>query len=88
MIIKVGEDDLSSLKSSPKWIAEHPARACVFGQAKETWAQLRTTYNGNFKGLVSGQLPPETEILDTLNSIYKRLLQVNWDIQQPLPPSS
>ena len=50
-------------------------------QPKNTWKQLKNTYNSGFKELVYGELPTENEILATLEIISKRLKKVEWNIK-------
>ncbi len=81
MIQKVGNDDVFSFKNNNKWLKEHPASALIFDKPKNTWEQLKNTYNGSFKELVYGELPTEIEILETLKIVSQRLTEINWKIE-------
>ena len=81
MLQKVGNDDIFSFKKNNEWLKEHPVSAVIFDQPKNTWEQLKNTYNASFKELVYGGLPTENEILATLEIISKRLKKVEWNIK-------
>jgi predicted nucleotidyltransferase component of viral defense system len=81
MLLKVGTDDLIGYKNNNSWIPEHPSTALIFDKPKETWAQLSSEYNGNFKDLVTGVLPPEDALVETLNQVAHRLKRINWQIK-------
>ncbi len=81
MLQKVGNDDVFSFKNNNEWLKQHPVSALIFDRPKFTWEQLKSTYNGNFKELVYGELPTENEILETLEIISKRLKKVEWNIK-------
>jgi predicted nucleotidyltransferase component of viral defense system len=73
MLIKVGNDDMIGYKNNNAWILEHPATALIFEKPQETWEQLHKEYNGNFKDLVTGELPLEGALIDTLKQVADRL---------------
>ena len=81
MLIKVGNDDMIGYKNNNDWIPEHPSTALIFDKPQETWGQLRTEYNGNFKDLVTGELPLENEVIKTLSTVHDRLREINWKIK-------
>ena len=81
MLRKVGNDDVFSFKNNNEWLKEHPVSAVIFNQPKNTWEQLKNTYNSSFKELVYGELPTENEILETLEIISNRLKKVEWNIK-------
>jgi len=80
MILKVGKDDMRGYKNNNDWIPIHPASSIIFDKSKETWRLLSPEYNGNFKDLVTGELPAEESIVKTLERIYTRLKAVEWKI--------
>jgi len=57
------------------------ATALIFQKPQETWEQLSSEYNGNFKDLVTGELPVEGELIETLNKIADRLIKIKWQIK-------
>ena len=81
MLIKVRNDDMIGYKNNNDWILEHPSTALIFDKPHETWRQLSAEYNGNFKDLVTGELPLENEIIKTLNDVKDRLRKINWKIK-------
>jgi predicted nucleotidyltransferase component of viral defense system len=81
MLLKVGQDDMIGYKNNNAWIPDHPSTALIFEKPQETWKKLSTEYNGNFKDLVTGELPQEKALIDTLNKIAARLKMVKWEIK-------
>ncbi|OQX81192.1 MAG: hypothetical protein B6D64_02285 [Bacteroidetes bacterium 4484_276] len=81
MLLKVGNDDVSSFKNNNNWLKKHPVTAIIFDKPESTWEQLKNTYNGNFKELVYGELPTDMEILVTLKTVSERLKKIKWKIK-------
>lgn len=81
MLIKVGNDDMIGYKNNNDWIPEHPSTALIFDKPQETWEQLSTAYNGDFKDLVTGELPAEGELIETLKQVAARLKKIEWNIK-------
>jgi len=81
MLIKVGNDDMIGYKNNNDWIPEHPSTAIIFDKPQETWKQLSTAYISNFKDLVTGKLPAEGELIETLNQVAVRLKKIEWNIK-------
>lgn len=81
MLLKVGRDDMIGYKNNNEWIPKHPSTALIFEKPQETWGKLSTEYNSNFKDLVTGELPPEEKLIQTLNTIADRLIKINWEIK-------
>jgi len=81
MLLKVGNDDMISYKNNNDWIPEHPSTAIIFDKPQETWAQLSTAYNGDFKDLVTGELPAEGELIKTLKQVADRLKKIEWNVK-------
>lgn len=81
MLIKVGNDDMIGYKNNNDWIPEHPATALIFDEPNETWQQMSSEYNTNFKELVTGELPAEGELIHTLKIVADRLKKVEWNIK-------
>jgi predicted nucleotidyltransferase component of viral defense system len=80
MLLKVGQDDKIGFKNNNEWISPHPATALLFEKPQETWEQLSSEYNSNFKDLVTGELPEEVDLIETLKRIAGRLTKVEWEI--------
>lgn len=80
MLNKVGQDDMLGYKNNNDWIPLHPSTALIFDKPSETWEQLSFEYNGNFKDLVTGILPSETALVETLKRIKERLKVIEWQV--------
>lgn len=81
MLIKVGNDDMIGYKNNNDWIPEHPSTAIIFDKPQETWEQLSAAYKGDFKDLVTGELPAEGELIETLEQVATRLKKMEWNIK-------
>lgn len=81
MLIKVGNDDIIGYRNNNDWILEHPSTAIIFDKPQETWEQLSTAYTGDFKDLVTGGLPEEAELIETLKQVAARLKKIEWNIK-------
>ena len=80
MLLKVASDDVKSYRNNNAWLSNHPQEAVLFSEIDHTWKQLRNTYNTGFKALVFGELPNETSIIDTLNTVVNRMKPIKWTI--------
>ena len=83
MLMKVGYDDLMGYKNNNDWIPEHSSTALIFDQPQATWGQLSSAYHGDFKDLVTGELPAEGALIETLKRVADRLKGVEWDMGSP-----
>jgi len=50
----------------------------IFSMPEETWDRIKNTYRTTFKDLVLGEMPIETDLIDTLKRIHDRLVKVKW----------
>lgn len=80
MLMRVAADDVKSFRNNNIWLENHPRRARIFSELESIWPKLRTSYTGNFRNLVYGEFPDETEIKKTLEQIKERLQLIGWDI--------
>lgn len=80
MLLKVANDDVSSFRNNNKWLNDHPNEAFIFKNLDNSWIELRSIYNGDFKNLVYGTLPKEEDILETLMMVRERLKTISWTI--------
>ncbi|WP_234445677.1 nucleotidyl transferase AbiEii/AbiGii toxin family protein [Carboxylicivirga marina] len=80
MLLKVANDDVTSFKNNNSWLVNHPKDALIFDKLEETWEELKTTYNGDFKKLVYAELPMDSDVLETLKGIKTRLAKVAWSV--------
>ena len=81
MLVKVGQDDMIGYKNNNSWIPDHPSTALIFEKPQETWEQLNAEYNGKFKDLVTGELPAEKALIESINKVADRLKRVRWEIK-------
>ena len=80
LLVRVGNDDVISFKNNNEWLKKHPKDAIIFKDPQGTWDKIKTPYNTTFKDLVIGDLPPEKDIVNTLQRIENRLQGIKWDI--------
>ncbi len=83
MLLKVANDDVISYRNNNQWLAYHPNEALIFKDPKDVWKELKSTYNGNFKNLLYGEIPKDKAMPDTLEKIKERLKAIVWDIKIP-----
>ena len=81
MLLKVANDDVISFKNNNKWLSNHPTTAILFSKTKNTWSQIKDTYETSFKELVFGEFPSENEIMSTLKVMAERLKTIEWNIE-------
>lgn len=81
MLLLVGNDDLQSFKNNNQWLNILPKEAIIFKNAKETWEQISKTYKNVFGKLVIGELPEESELIETLKLINEKLIPINWTVK-------
>jgi hypothetical protein len=81
MMIKVANDDMIGYKNNNEWIPEHPSTALIFAKPQDTWEKLSTAYNGGFKDLVTGELPAEGELIETLKKVAAHLKEIEWTVK-------
>ncbi|GAA3944314.1 nucleotidyl transferase AbiEii/AbiGii toxin family protein [Hymenobacter algoricola] len=73
LLAEVRADDARNQEFQGEW-ATHPlAQARLFADAGQTWQQLVPTYQGAFRQLVYGLLPPATSVEQSLAAIAARL---------------
>lgn len=80
MIIKVGEDDFIGYKNNNAWLKHHPGSAVIFDSPEKVWPHIMDAYQTSFKQMVYGELPPESDLLDTLSKISNRIKPIDWHI--------
>lgn len=81
MLRKVGLDDLDGYRNNNEWLLNHPAQALIFAELDTVWQKLKNTYNGDFRALIYGKLPPEQQVYNALKSIKDRLEQLDWNLK-------
>ena len=78
MLLKVAHDDIQSFKNNNDWLKHHPKKALIFKEPKETWNQLKDTYQNEFKFLVYGELPKEDDVLISILKLVERFRTITW----------
>ncbi len=81
MLLKVAQDDVASFKNNNEWLRNHPVDSMIFGNPEKMWSNLKIVYDSGFKNLVYGSFPNETELLNTLILIQKRIASIDWNIK-------
>ncbi len=81
MLLKVAQDDVASFKNNNEWLKNHPVDSLIFENPKRVWNNLKVVYESDFKNLVYGSFPNETELLNTLTLIQKRIASIGWNIK-------
>ena len=81
MLLKVAQDDAVSFKNNNEWLRNHPVDSLIFKSPEKVWDNLRNIYKSDFKNLVYGSFPDETELLKTLILIQKRIVSIDWNIK-------
>ena len=79
MLIKVGKDDIISFKNNNGWLSNHPSMAIIFLDPEATWFKIKNTY-ANFKEMVTGTLPLEKDMINTLKTIADQLKTIRWKL--------
>jgi len=80
LMVIVANDDILSFKNDNDWMQNHPTQAIIFKESADVWDKLKPTYFSNFIKLVYGELPTEDEILETLNKLSERMINIDWKI--------
>ena len=81
MLLKVAQDDVESFKTDNSWLAHHPNESLMFNDVESTWGILKDSYNGSFKNLVFGELPKDSDVLDSLLFVAERMKGINWEVK-------
>lgn len=78
LILKVARDDVQSYGANNEWLIPHPAEALLFRDVENSWSDLKSTYTGEFRGLVYGEFPEEQQVVETITRIQQRLRKIEW----------
>lgn len=81
MLLKVANDDVASFRNNNKWLTNHPGEALIFKDLNNVWKELKIVFNGEFKNLVYGDFPNDTDVMETLKMIQERLKSIHWTIK-------
>lgn len=82
MLIKVANDDVNSFRNNNTWLSNHPNESLFFSKIEELWKnELKEVYTNDFKNLVYGELPNESQVLENLKYLRTRMTKIKWDIK-------
>lgn len=81
ILLKVAQDDVASFKNNNEWLKNHPINSLIFENPEKVWSDLKIVYESDFKNLVYGAFPDETELLNTLILIQERITSIDWNIK-------
>jgi hypothetical protein len=82
LLIKVAEDDVLSFKNNNEWLQYHPNESLFFYDLENTWAELESTFTGDFKNLVyADKFPDSSEVLSSLNTIKEAMKNIKWSFK-------
>ncbi|GAC1602719.1 MAG: hypothetical protein NVS3B25_31160 [Hymenobacter sp.] len=73
LLAEVRADDARNQEFQGDWTTKPLAEARLFGDGGRTWQRLVPTYEGAFRQLVYGALPPAAAIEQTLGQVGARL---------------
>jgi len=81
MLNRVAQDDVMSFRNNHDWLQYHPSDSLFFNRLEEeVWPSLENTYSGTFAAMVYGELPPPSEVLQSLKLIKNRIASVEWNV--------
>jgi hypothetical protein len=84
MLIQVGKDDDKAIPNDKEWLSKHPSESFFFSETEKVWETVSKTYTGSFKDLLTGELPDEKDVLESLMMIGKRMKNIKWIIENKL----
>ena len=77
LLIEARADDARNQEFQGDWAAQPLRKAVLFSDGGRMWQRLVPTYQGVFRQLVHGPLPPAASVAGTLALIGARLQQVS-----------
>lgn len=80
MLLQVGIDDDKAIPNDKNWLYQHPKYALIFNKTSMVWNELKKVYTTSFKELVTGKLPNENDVFETLIFLSKRIGLIDWKI--------
>jgi Nucleotidyl transferase AbiEii toxin, Type IV TA system len=82
MLLQVGIDDDKAIPNDKNWLYKHPKDALIFSKTSMVWNVLKKVYQTSFKELVTGSLPSENAVFETLVFLSKRIQKIVWEIKK------
>lgn len=82
MLLQVGIDDDKAIPNDKNWLYQHPKDALIFSETTIVWNELKKVYTTSFKELVTGKLPNENAVFETLVFLSERIEKIEWNIEK------
>lgn len=82
MLLQVGIDDDKAIPNDKNWLYQHPKEALIFSKTTIIWDVLKKVYVSSFNELVTGSLPNEEAVFETLVFLSTRIETIEWNIKQ------
>lgn len=82
MLHQVAKDDDKAIPNDKDWLYIHPKEALLFKDTKVVWDTLKKAYDTSFKELVTGTLPNENDVLNSLLFLAERIQKIEWTIKK------
>jgi hypothetical protein len=82
MLLQVGIDDDKAIPNDKNWLYQHPKEALIFSKTSIVWNVLKKVYVGSFNELVTGSLPNEEAVFETLVFLSTRIETIEWNINK------
>ncbi len=82
MLLQVGKDDDKAIPNNKNWLYKHPKDALIFSKTSIVWNVLKKVYTTSFKELVTGSLPSQNAVYETLVFLSKRIQKIEWKIKK------
>lgn len=82
MLLQVGIDDDKAIPNNKNWLYQHPKNALIFSKTSMVWNVLKKVYATSFKELVTGSLPGENAVFETLVFLSNRIQKMEWNIKK------
>ncbi|MDP2692908.1 MAG: nucleotidyl transferase AbiEii/AbiGii toxin family protein [bacterium] len=80
MLLQVGKDDDKAIPNDKEWLSNHPSQSLFFSETGKVWETVNKTYSGSFKELLTGELPDEKDVLESLLRIAAKIKKISWSI--------
>ncbi len=80
MLLQVGKDDDRAIPNDKEWLSNHPSQSLFFSETGKVWETVNKTYSGSFKELLTGELPDEKDVFDSLLKIAAKIKKISWSI--------
>ncbi len=82
MLTQVGMDDDKAIPNDKEWLFKHPSESLFFCETEKVWETISKTYTGPFRDLLTGKLPDEKKVLESLMMIGSRLKEIQWNFKE------